>query len=116
MANLHPRCKVNLGDLLDPDAPRHAVREIRDVAVRSAIEGYLELTGVLLGRSNPKGWFIWLYPPPARVFVTRCGDPPAPGASDHKWESWRYYVEAEVSAPGPCAKATSFFHEDLLNI
>lgn len=116
MADPQLRYKVDLGDPHDPRAPRHAVRALEDVSVRTAIENYLELTGVLINRRNPRGWFFWLDPVSTTVFIARCSDPPAPNAPDDKWQPWHYFVEAEVAEQEGRATATDFYHEDFLSI
>jgi len=115
MTSPERRCTVDLGDLHDPDAPRHTVRALRDKTIRDAIESYLELTGVILDRRNPRGWFIWLDRPRNSIFITRCSDPPASTASDNRWQPWYYFVEAEMHEEGGQAKATAFYHQDFLD-
>lgn len=117
MINPEQRCTVDLGDLHDPEAPRHAVRALEDKAVRATIESYLELTGVLLDRRNPRGWFLWLDSPTNSIFITRCSDPPASTAPDSKWQPWCYIIEAEVHEQGGGqATATAFYHKEFLDL
>jgi hypothetical protein len=114
MANPEQRLRVYLGDLYDPDAPRHAVRRLEDKSVKDAIVSYLELKGVVLDRRNPRGWFLWADPPKNSIFITRCSDPPALTAPDDKWQPWHYFIEAEINEQGEVI-ATDFYHEDFLN-
>jgi hypothetical protein len=113
MANPDERCTVDLGDSHDRRSLRHEVEHLEDETVAALIEGYLELTGVILGRSNPGGWFFWLDPPTNSRFITRCSDPPASTAPDSKRQPWYYYVTAEIREPGR-AIAVDFGHVDSL--
>ena len=115
MTDHEQRCIVDLGDIHDSHAALHSVRRLTDEAVGATIESYLKLTGVLLNRRNPRGWFMWLDFPINSIFVTRCSDPPAPRAPDNKWQPWRYFVEAEMHEESRQATATAFYHEDFLN-
>lgn len=114
MATPEQRCTVDLGDFHDRDAPRHAVRCLEDKTVGAVIESYLELTGVILGRTNPRGWFFWLDSPTNSRFTTRCSDPPASRAPDSKRQPWYYFVTAEIREPGGQATAMDFGHVDSL--
>ena len=112
------RIAVDLGWLSRPTAVRWAVEQLPDLGVRTAILGYLEDPGILLGRDWPPGWFFWL-DGDKRVFVARCGEPPAvdPPFRD---KPWNFFVQAELPEGWPKrrrarpAKAQAFYHESEL--
>jgi len=96
------RCIVKLGSLDRPISIRHVIdSRIRKDSVRTAIEVYLEKTGVLLSRPSPAEWFIWIHgsstvaEPPSR-FAARCSDPPPSNAPDDGYQPWNWYICALI--------------------
>jgi hypothetical protein len=94
------RCLIDIGDIRSPLAIRHSIERIVCMEVRTRVEKYLTMFGVLVGRALPPGWFQWLDADTAgtdaRKFVAQCSDPPPSGAPDDGYQPWNYLVVGDI--------------------